>query len=256
MNKPLAKGIFYILISAIFTCCTPQKKIVYLQSDNPHSAATGSANNFELKIYPNDILSVQVFTDNPEAFPGLNFAADRQIVDNRSAYEKGFAVDDSGLVDLPLIGSIPVSGKTIAQAKQIILAAYGKYMQNPVVVLKKLSYKFTILGEVNKPGLYYVPNEKITFLEALGTAGDLTNYADRTEIKIFRKSTGEMKELTMDLTTQQVLQSEFMYVYPDDVIYIKPIKRKALANSNPGVVVITSIITTAAVVISLILRNQ
>ena len=181
---------------------------------------------------------------------------DKALVDNRSAYEKGFAVDDNGDVDLPLAGKVNVANKSITEAKAVIASAYLKYMQNPVVVLKKLSFKFTILGEVNKPGLYYVPNEKVTFLEALGMAGDLTNYGDRKEIKIFRKANGDLKELLVDLTSQQVLQPEFRYVYPDDVIYIKPVKRKALANSNPGVVVITSVITTAAIVISLILKNK
>lgn len=254
MIKYFSAGIFIFFI--ILTSCTPQKKIVYLQNNNSQQHALINDSGFTLKIFPNDILSVQVFTDNPEAFPGLNFNPDRQIADNRSAYEKGFVVDQEGNIDLPLAGNINVAGKTITEAKSAIIAAYAKYMQNPVVSLKKLSYKFTILGEINRPGLYYVANEKLTFLEALGMAGDLTSYADRTDIKIFRKSNGEIKELMLDLTSQQVLQPVYMYVLPDDVIYIKPIKRKALANINPGVVVITSIITTAAVVTSLILRSK
>ena len=129
-------------------------------------------------------------------------------------------------------------------------------MENPVVVLKKLSFKITILGEVNKPGLYYIPNEKLSFLEAIGIAGDLTSNADRQQIKLIRQQDGANQEMIIDLTTQQVLQPAFYFVYPDDVIYVKPVKRKALANINPGVAVITSIITTAAIVVSIILTNS
>lgn len=203
-----------------------------------------------------DILSVQVYMDNPDAFPGLNTSQDKNFIDNRSAYEKGFTVDGNGFIDLPLIGKVEVKNKTISDAKNAIALAYNKYMENPVVVLKKLSFKITVLGEVNKPGLFYVPNEKLSFLEALGMAGDLTNNADRQQIKLIRQQDGSNKEIIIDLTTQQALQPEFYYVYPDDVIYIKPIKRKALANINPGVAVITSIITTAAVVTSIILTNS
>ena len=108
---------------------------------------------------------------------------------------------------------------------------------------------------MNKPGLYYIPNEKMTFAEALGLAGDLTNFADRTQLKIFRKSeSGRMNELNFDLTKTDILAIENRYIQQDDIIYARPVKRRALANVSPGLVVITSIISTMAIVISLIIQ--
>jgi polysaccharide export outer membrane protein len=231
--------------------CTPQKEIVYFQNfDNNRSEAPP----FELKIYPEDILTVQLFTINPEALPGLSATFDRNIVDNRTFYEKGFIVDRDGYLNLPLAGRIKVGGLTLMAARDSITRRFEQFIDDPVVVVKKLSFKITILGEVNKPGLYYIPNEKITFAEALGMAGDLTNYGDRTDIRIYRKDPQErLREIKLDLTRADALV-ENRYVYPDDVIYIKPIRRKALANINPALMVITSIISTTVIVISLIIR--
>ncbi len=243
---------FLILISILgLMACTPQKEIVYFQNfDNNRSEALP----FELKIYPEDILTVQLFTINPEALPGLSATFDRNIVDNRTFYEKGFIVDRNGYLELPLVGRIKVGGLTLSAARDSITRCFEQFIDNPVVVVKKLSFKITILGEVNKPGLYYIPNEKITFVEALGMAGDLTNYGDRTDIRIYRKDPEErLREIKLDLTRTDALV-ENRYVYPDDVIYIKPIRRKALANINPALMVITSIISTTVIVISLIIR--
>ncbi|MBL0342298.1 MAG: SLBB domain-containing protein [Bacteroidetes bacterium] len=129
-------------------------------------------------------------------------------------------------------------------------------MDAPIVVVKKLSFKVTVLGEVNKPGLYYVNNEKITLLEALGMAGDLNNYGDRQEIKIVRQSDEGYKELKVDLTTKAALNTEVAYLYPDDVVYVKPIKRRNVLTISPTVAVITSILATFTIMLSVILREN
>lgn len=250
------KPILFFVLAVFFFSCTSQKKLIYFQEASSKAKKdTSEAKDFELKIYTQDILSIQLFTINPDAMPGISTSIDKQIVDNRSAYEKGFIVDRNGNVDVPLIGSVHLEGLTLAVAKDTLMNRFKQYVDEPVVVLKKLSFKITILGEVNKPGLYYIPNEKMTFAEALGMAGDLTNYGDRTDIKIFRKGEGkEVTELKVDLTKSDILMSQNRYVQQDDIIYIKAIKRKALANINPALVVFTSLISATVVTIALILR--
>jgi polysaccharide export outer membrane protein len=245
-------NLFFIsIILLAIASCTPQKEIIYFQHfDNNAPQNT----TFELKVFPEDILSVQLFTINPEALPGLSASFDKGIIDNRTFYEKGFVVDRFGYLDLPLVGKIKVAGLSLSAVKDSITNRFNRYIDDPVVVIKKLSFKITVLGEVNKPGLYYIPNEKMTFAEALGMAGDLTNYGDRTDIRIYRKDTEEkINEIKLDLTKPDALIQN-RYVHPDDIIYIKPIKRKALANINPALVVITSVISTTVIVISLIIR--
>lgn len=250
------KLILLSLLIIILFSCTPQKKLIYFQQPSGNKADSSlTEKSFELKIYPEDILLVQLFTINPEAMPGISTSIDKQVIDNRNAYEKGFVVDRNGNLDLPLIGTIHLAGLTLLDAKDTLINRFKQFVDEPVVVLKKLSFKITVLGEVNKPGLYYIPNEKMTFAEALGLAGDLTNFADRTELRIYRKAdNNQLNEIKIDLTKSDILSQENRYVHQDDIIYAKPVKRKALANINPALVVFTSIITTAAIVLTLIIR--
>ena len=235
--------------------CISLKKTVYLQ-DSDSTATSGKMPDFVLKIHPNDILSIQVFTINTEAFPGIASTVDKQIIDNRSPYEKGFVLDRSGFVELPLIGKINLAELSIADARDSLVKRFEQYMDDPIVVLKKLSFKVTVLGEVNKPGLYYIPNEKITMLEAIGMAGDLTPFGNRKEIKVVRQTPEGYKEIMVDITTKAPLNSEVAYMYPDDVIYIQPIKRRSSTTISPTVAIVTSILATLTLMVSVILREN
>jgi polysaccharide biosynthesis/export protein len=241
-----------VFFSFILVSCTPQKKIVYLQNDK---GATGKSPEFILLINPGDILSIVVYTVNSEAFPGIASTVDHQVVDNRSSYEKGFIVDPLGFVELPLVGKIKMAGLSISAARDSVVGRFEKYMDAPVVMIKKLSFKVTVLGEVNKPGLFYVPNEKISLLEALGMAGDLTFFGDRKEIKVIRQTSDGYKEIMVDLTSGNTLTGEAAFIYPDDVIYVKPIKRRGVSTISPTVAVVTSIVATLTLIISVILRE-
>lgn len=238
-----------ILVSA----CTPQRKLVYFQGSVP-KADSSQANEFVMKISKGDFITFQIFVDNPEGLPGIETSIDRQLIDNRSAYEKSLVVDNNGNLEIPLVGLLHVDGMTLEQAKDSLINRFKFYLDNPVIVLKKLSFKVTFLGEFNKPGLYYIPNEKLTFSEALGLAGDLTLFADRTLIKIYRKSGTGYQELPINLTTTDAFSPEKMYVYPDDVIYAKASRKKAFATISPAVTVIASIVSSTVLIITLILK--
>lgn len=241
--------LFFIIIG--LTSCISLKKVVYIQDEGDGKAnREGTYPEFVLRIYPNDILSIQVFTINAEAFPGIASTVDKQVIDNRSPYEKGFIVDANGNVELPLIGKVNLAGLSIIEARDTLVGRFGFYMDEPVVMIKKLSFKITILGEVNNPGLFYVPNEKITLLEALGMAGDLTPYGNRQEVKVVRNSKNGYREIMVDLTSKDPLNSEVAYLYPDDVVYIKPYKRRGVTTITPTVAVITSIIASIMLIIS------
>lgn len=246
-------GLLFLIVA--LSSCISLKKTIYMQ-DSDSTATTGKMPDFVLKIYPNDILSIQVFTINTEAFPGIASTIDKQLIDNRSAYEKGFVLGKDGFIELPLIGKINIAGMTIAEARDSLVNRFEKYMDAPIVVIKKLSFKVTILGEVNKPGLYYIPNEKISMLEALGMAGDLTNFGNRKEIKVVRQTPEGYREIMVDLTTKAPLNSEVAYIYPDDVIYVAPIRRRSVSTISPTIVIITSVLTTLTLMVSVILREN
>lgn len=228
----------------------------YLQDpEGGQTAVSGNYPEFTLTIQPNDILSIQLFTINAEAFPGIATTVDKQVIDNRTAYEKGFVIDKSGNIELPLVGVLNLSGYTLPAARDTIANRYRKYMDEPIVVIKKLSFKITLLGEFNKPGLYYVPNEKITLLEGMGMAGDLTPYGDRKTVKVIRKTGDSYKEISVDLTSKAPLNSEVAYLHPDDVVYVATTKKRGATTISPTVGIFTSIIATLTLVAALILRE-
>lgn len=250
----LHRFLFLLLVLAL-GACTPQRKLVYLQGDAKLFANDSSS--FEMKIYPSDILMVQLFTVNPDAFPGLGISASaNEGNDSRSAYEKGFVVDKQGNLALPYVGNIHVAGLSMDDAHDTILNRFKKYIDDPVIIIKKLSFKVSVLGEVNRPGLYYVPNEQLTLLEGLAMAGDLNNYADRTNLRILRKTSTGTIEIPVDLTSKEAFTGVSKFIYPDDVIYIPPTRKKAFTAVSPATAVITSFLTAVALLATAYFRSQ
>ena len=234
--------------------CTPQRKLLYLQGD---ASLLNDTTSFTLRLYPGDILMVQLFTINPDAFPGIGIStATNEGNDNRSAYENGFVIDKAGKLSLPYIGTMQLGGLSIDDAHDTIVGRFRQFIDDPVVVIKKLSFKVSVLGEVNRPGLYYVPNEQLTLLEALATAGDLNNYADRTNIKILRKTGSGIMELPVDITSKESFTGVTQFIYPDDVIYVPPTRKKAFLAISPATAVLTSMLTAVALIATAYFRAQ
>lgn len=241
--------------SLIFASCTPQKKLVYLQGDA--SKLANDSTDFRMKLSPGDIITVDLYTVNPEAFPGIGIMNDKPtLTDNRTPYEKGFLLDRTGKVSLPYIGDVNLAGLTIEEAHDTVTARFHKFIDEPVIVVKKLSFKISVLGEVTRPGLYYVPNEKLTILEALGMAGDLNNFGDRTALTILRKTPEGTIEIKVDLTSKDAYVGASKYIYPDDVIYVAPVRNKAFVTISPATAVLTSIIASLVIIATLIVRTQ
>ncbi len=242
------------LAALLLSSCTPQRKLVYLQGD---PAVFQDSSVFTLVVQPGDILLVQLNTVNPEAFPAIGvLSANIEGNDTRSAYEKGIVVDNDGNLSLPYVGVVHVRGLTIPQVRDSIVQRFKRYIDEPIVVVKKLSFKVSILGEVNRPGLYYVPNEQLTILEALALAGDLNNYADRTALKIIRKTEQGSIELPVDLTSKNSYVGATRFIYPDDVIYAPPTRKKAFTAITPATAVVTSLITAIALIATAYFRAQ
>lgn len=244
----------FLFVSLLFVAaCTSQKNVIYFQGATP---ALQQDSNSKLRLYPNDILAVSIFTINAEAYPYLSTGYDKPVSDNRSAYEKGFVVNEKGELKLPLIGSVNLTGLTIPEAVSLLESKFKEFIDEPIVTVKKLNFKVTILGEVNKPGTYPIMNEKATLLEVLGFGGDLTPFGDRKNVHLIRTENNQSKDFYIDLTNAKSLTSEIYFLHPDDVIYISPVKRKAFQNISPSVTVFTSILTTTVIVMTFLITNK
>jgi len=247
-----ARKITSIILLAFICSCTPQKKLVYFQGKVPSL----KDNAFKLKIYPGDILSIYVFTLNQEAFPFLSQPGEKPLSDSRSTYERGYVVNEKGEVKIPLIGTVNLNGLTLQEGSDLIESKFKLYMEDPIITIRKLNFKVTVLGEVNKPGTYNIFNERATLPEVLGLAGDLTGFGNRTNVRIIREENNDSKEFNVDLTSAAALSAETYFLHPDDIIYVEPTRKRAFQNVSPAVTVFTSIITTAVLVFTFIITNN
>lgn len=250
----LKRSILFLLLIVLVNACTPQRKLIYLQGD---AEIWNDTSSFVMYLFPGDILMVQLFTVNQDAFPGItNSSVTAEGNDTRNAYEKGFVVDQRGNLTLPYIGTMKVAGLSLDDAHDTINNRFKQYIDDPVVILKKLSFKVSVLGEVNKPGLYYVPNEKLTLLEALAMASDLNNFGDRTKLKILRKTVNGTIEFNVDLTKKESFKGQARFIHPDDVIYVPPTRKKAFTAVSPAAAIFTSLLTSMALIVTAYFRAQ
>ncbi|HVW99346.1 MAG TPA: polysaccharide biosynthesis/export family protein, partial [Candidatus Babeliaceae bacterium] len=168
-------------------------------------------------------------------------------------------VDKNGYVDIPLAGKIKVGGLTTSEARDAITKVATTYFVNPVVNVRIINFKVTVIGEVMRPGQYTIQDEKASILDAIGMAGDLTIFAKRENVLLIRTVNNDKEFIRFDLNSSDLFKSPYFYLKQGDVIYVEPNKSKAAttdAAQARNISVITSISTVVVVVVSYILFRQ
>ncbi|MCG8390204.1 MAG: polysaccharide biosynthesis/export family protein, partial [Cytophagales bacterium] len=140
-------------------------------------------------------------------------------------------IDLDGTIDLPEAGKIEVAGLSVNQAQELVKNTLQPYLSNASILLKLVSFKITVLGEVNNPGYYFIYNDQATLLEGLGLAGDLTDFGNRENITIIRQVDEGSEAILVNLKDPKVLASEYYYLKPNDVVYVQPLKAKNTRNN-------------------------
>ncbi len=244
---------WFLIVIWLFSSCTPQKELLYLQGnieENYHAQL-----QYEYRIQTGDLLSVNVFSVN-EKVASLFAKGDnnRSVVNSEiSAYLNSFVVSDSGYMTVPLVGNVYVEGLSLQQARDMIQEKIREFFFDAVIDLKIVSFKISILGEVNKPGVYRVYDARINIFEAIGLAGDLTIFGKRN-ILLIRQQGGVQKIHEVNLKDRNLLTQEYFYLAPDDIIYVQPHKAKTFGFAKVPISEILSIITTTIVVVSFITK--
>jgi polysaccharide export outer membrane protein len=257
-------SIFAILISILASSCATNKKIIYFQDiQNIKQAELDNAASFkEPLIQPDDNLSINIFTLNQQTGSIINQAAATPILGGNansalSQQVTGFVVDKNGDVELALAGKIKVAGLTTYEAREVIRAKVVKYYNEPNVQLRFANFKVSVVGEVNAPSTYNMPNEKVTVMDAISLAGDLTIYGRRDNVLIVRDSNGKKEYAHLDLNSSTIFNSPFFYLRQNDLIYIEPNKARVSANNAAQVQtigIITSILSVLILAVSTVLR--
>ena len=173
-------------------------------------------------------------------------------VNELTNYLNGYVVDENGDIFLPEMGAVNVGGMTMAEARAEIQAVIQKQVPRATVFATLVSFKISIIGEVRKPGYYYIYNNQLNLFEALALAGDLDDYADRSRVTLIRQTKTGSEALLLDLTKPNVIESPYFYLQPSDAIYVPPLEvknnRHNLANLSVINILLTGITTTVAVI--------
>jgi len=228
--------------------CVPNKKVVYL-NDLAFDTNEELINNNKPEKYnlqAGDVINIRIKTLDTESAAYFNTLSEGGFFNFNplGMYLNSHSIDREGNIEFPEIGSIQVGGLTISEVQEKITVALEKYLNNATIIVKLVSFKITVLGEVNKPGFFYIYNDQANIFEGIGMAGDLTDLADRENIILIRQISDGTKTTTINLNQSELLNSKYYFLQPNDVIYVQPLNAK-IVRGNVNTLNILSVLFAA-----------
>lgn len=229
---------FVTIISAIIllSSCATKKDVDYFQGMDAKDNLVG-LESYSPTFHIDDRLIIVVNALDPEAARPFNLTnvatsdrADRLVATGRETLQS-YIVDPDGNVDFPVLGKIKLAGLNRQQANDLIEEKLRDYIKDPIVNIRTVNYKITVMGEVNRPGTYTTVNERITILEALSLAGDLTIYGQRENVLVIQDYDGKKTYTRVNLKTNELFTSPVYYLSQNDIVYVEPNKTQAKQSS-------------------------
>ena len=247
--------IYSILVTILFTSCIPQRRLTYLQERLPVGDKL-KIEGSEYRLKTNDILYVRIMTTNREMNELFNIDDRRGIQRTAAAsvgdpymFLYGYKINNSGNIQLPIIGNVRVVGYTLEEAHEMIQERTKEFLVDATISVRLVNFKVTILGEVLRPGTFSIYDEEFTVMDAIGVAGDMTDYGNRN-VHIVRKTDEGRQFARLDITDREAVNSDFYYLQPNDVIYVEPMVAKRFALAQFPYTVFFSVISTTILLIN------
>ncbi len=263
MRKLLLSSASFVLAACLFCSCVNTREVTLMQGKFD-TARLSQINIGVPVIQKGDLLSIVVFSDNPSATAIFNQAQSGGGSTSNgggatnSAATAGYQVDDSGYVQFQGMGLLRVVGLTVGQLKDTLTSRLKDYLKNPYYTIRFLNSRFTMIGEVNHPGVFNIPGEKVSLFEALGLAGDLTFYGRRDNVLFIRQNNGKREFARLDLTKPEIMASPYFYLQQNDVVIVEATKKKIVANDQVtmrNITIAATIISTLAILYSIFHNN-
>jgi len=221
------------VMACMFSSCSSYKKTAYFQDISRSRDTKEVVGNYSpMKVETDDILGINVTSLNPEASSVFNSNTGGTGGSNGTNPVAGYLVDSKGEIQLPLIGNMKVSGKSTTEVRDQIRSSLTKYLKEPVVNVRIMNFKVSVLGDVNKPGSFAVQNERLTIPEAISLAGDLNITAVRKNILLIRERNGEREYIPVDLSSKKLFSSPYYYMRNNDILYVQPGSNKYASVDN------------------------
>lgn len=262
-----------VILLLSVNACVPNKKIAYLQYEeeyNQPESITGDslvrsyeAGQLSYLLQPGDLLDIKISTLTPIS---LNpFAdADRNLVPGQGytpqnnnpeqqVQPQGYYVNSSGILDLPIIGATEVGGRTLSEAEMLLAGKVKQYLDDPVVRVKILNFRFTVLGEVDREATLVIGDNALSLLQAVGMAGGPSEYGDLSRVKVIRRYGSENHVFYVNLLSEEFLSSPFYFVQPNDIIVVTPLKQRAyLKYLSPNLSLMTASASLLVAIVTLV----
>ena len=243
MRRLNNRNLWLLLLPFLLTACQSYKKVPYFQNVEVVNEVEQQEKLYDAKIMPKDLLTIVVSCTSPElAIPfNLTVASNAGIAVSTSSYVttqpvlQPYLVDNEGNINFPVLGELKLGGLTKREAEQLIIDKLKPYMkETPIVTVRMVNYKISVIGEVTRPGTFTISNEKVNLLEALAMAGDMTVYGLRDNVKLIREdANGKQLIVTLDLNKAETILSPYYWLQQNDIVYVTPNKAKA-RNSDVG----------------------
>jgi polysaccharide export outer membrane protein len=254
--------LFLFLVIVVFSCKTPEN-VVYFQN-SADLEEISSTNSFTSVFKIDDIIGVMVSATDMDAVRPFNLMQGSSSLlgdgggnaSSTSSGEPTYLINEDGNIDFPVLGQLKIAGLTRIEAKEMIKEKLKIYVNDPIVSIRLKNFKITVMGEVSEPGSYTIPNERITIIEALGLAGDMTIKGRRENLLVIRENEGVNTYHRVDLTSKSIFESPVYYLAQNDVLYVEPndsrIKESKARNNILGVII--SIVGVVLSIVTLVIR--
>lgn len=258
----LKRTIPFLLVFLVFSC-KPREELVYYQNIDG-LASSEKLNSYEIKIQPDDLLMIIVAADDPESALPFNLTtisvpsvynsnATTMMASRGQESIQSYLVDASGSIDFPVLGKLQVGGLSRSELMRLLETRISKYIKNPIINIRLMNFKVSVQGEVTMPGTYPISSDRITLIEAISMAKDLTIYGRRDNVLIIRETNGVKSYNRVDITKADFIHSPFYYLAQNDVVYVEPSKTRingAAVGANTGVIIsVTSLLITVITLI-------
>lgn len=242
-----------IIVFAAYSlgACTTAKQVVYLYDlkDTASGSLANAQTQFENRIQKNDQLSVTVGGSNSADLLTLNSASGPTGTSAAiSAGALGYLVEADGKIKLPFIGKIQAEGLTRIALENTLTELFKDYTKNPVVNVRFINYTYSVMGEVVSRGKFNMANERTTILEAIGQAGDITEFGKRDNVLIVREVNGKREFGRVNLLSKDIFKSPYFYLKTNDIVYVEPVKSRFISRKG-----VPQYLAIAAVGLSLLL---
>jgi polysaccharide biosynthesis/export protein len=220
------------IILIMYSGCVTQHDLEYMQQSGQATKTFKESEVPDYRLKPNDELFIQVNSlEDPSSAEVFSLVNGQQrssstTLDPYAASLLAYSINKEGFLQLPLLGSIYVKDKTLSEVRSLLTDSLSHILSQPIVTVKMVNRFISVLGDVGRPGHYSYSQDKLSIFDAIGLAGDMTTFANRTEVLLTRNELGKNTMVHLDLTDPNILASEYYYIRPNDIIFVKPLKKR------------------------------